>query len=231
MSGFRLLGIRTGKRPTVEQIQSGRKDYFKILKEDTYYPFYSCFSYDQDTHTLTYHPDKDVDLYNLLDKVRRGGSTSISISAVVGKNGTGKSTLLELLYLAAYHAGVAGGVLIHPETEQEITTIGAKLGVDLEVFFQEDEMSVTHITLFNLTTPRWKKYSLTSDPQILELTDLAQTPLGNNGVEAVENGTLKELFYSIAVNYSIYGLNAKTIGGWINHLFHKNDAYQTHSCD
>ena len=34
-------------------------------------------------------------------------------------------------------------------------------------------------------------------------------------------------FYSICVNYSLHGLNSKSIGNWINRLFHKNDAYKT----
>ena len=38
---------------------------------------------------------------------------------------------------------------------------------------------------------------------------------------------LEKLFYSIAVNYSIYGLNSRHLGSWITHLFHKNDSYQT----
>lgn len=38
---------------------------------------------------------------------------------------------------------------------------------------------------------------------------------------------LKCFFYSIVINYSIYGLNDKVIGDWINPLFHKNDGYQT----
>lgn len=38
---------------------------------------------------------------------------------------------------------------------------------------------------------------------------------------------LQTFFYSIAINYSIHGLNDRTIGSWINPLFHKNDGYQT----
>ncbi|WP_223818154.1 AAA family ATPase [Mucilaginibacter rubeus] len=34
-------------------------------------------------------------------------------------------------------------------------------------------------------------------------------------------------FYTIAVNYSIYGLNSDEMGEWIDPLFHKNDGYQT----
>jgi len=35
------------------------------------------------------------------------------------------------------------------------------------------------------------------------------------------------LFYTIAVNYSHYSLNAKYLGDWIKLLFHKNDGYRT----
>lgn len=34
-------------------------------------------------------------------------------------------------------------------------------------------------------------------------------------------------FYSIAINYSIYGLNNIISGNWLEYLFHKNDGYQT----
>ncbi|PQA89844.1 hypothetical protein B0A69_21995, partial [Chryseobacterium shigense] len=34
-------------------------------------------------------------------------------------------------------------------------------------------------------------------------------------------------FYSLVVNYSIYGLNSKVSGKWIEKLFHKNDGYQS----
>ncbi|WP_169312090.1 hypothetical protein [Fluviicola taffensis] len=35
------------------------------------------------------------------------------------------------------------------------------------------------------------------------------------------------IFYTIFLNYSIYGLNGKDIGKWIDYLYHKNDGYQT----
>jgi len=37
----------------------------------------------------------------------------------------------------------------------------------------------------------------------------------------------KHFFYTIAVSYSHYGLNALEEGEWLNDLFHKNDSYQT----
>lgn len=55
-------------------------------------------------------------------------------------------------------------------------------------------------------------------------------PIYGLSIEEYENqklSILQTFFYSIAVNYSIHGLNDRTIGSWINPLFHKNDGYQT----
>lgn len=38
---------------------------------------------------------------------------------------------------------------------------------------------------------------------------------------------IQDCFYSISLNYSLYGLNSKYLGKWIERLFHKNDAYHT----
>ena len=38
---------------------------------------------------------------------------------------------------------------------------------------------------------------------------------------------IKDIFYSISLNYSLYGLNSRYMGKWIERLFHKNDAYYT----
>lgn len=47
-----------------------------------------------------------------------------------------------------------------------------------------------------------------------------------NNIE-VNNFNFKDFFYSISLNYSHHSLNSKTLGGWINSLFHKNDGYTT----
>jgi predicted ATP-binding protein involved in virulence len=51
-------------------------------------------------------------------------------------------------------------------------------------------------------------------------------PLTNKTKIIKEKELLNSFFYSIAVNYSIYGLNDRITGDWINPLFHKNDGYQ-----
>jgi hypothetical protein len=52
-----------------------------------------------------------------------------------------------------------------------------------------------------------------------------------NGHEAekvlFEDFSLNSFFYTISLNYSHHSLNSKSLGLWINKLFHKNDGYLT----
>lgn len=43
----------------------------------------------------------------------------------------------------------------------------------------------------------------------------------------IKDFKLEDFFYTICINYSHHGLNSKSLGNWINKLFHKNDAYFT----
>ena len=45
--------------------------------------------------------------------------------------------------------------------------------------------------------------------------------------KSLEDFSISDLFYTIAINYSHHALNSNTIGNWISQLFHKNDAYIT----
>lgn len=46
-------------------------------------------------------------------------------------------------------------------------------------------------------------------------------------INSIDDFDLESFFYSVSVNFSHHGLNAYSIGRWINKLFHKNDAYTT----
>ncbi|MCD0477567.1 hypothetical protein LPB90_03825 [Chryseobacterium sp. LC2016-29] len=37
----------------------------------------------------------------------------------------------------------------------------------------------------------------------------------------------QSFFYNLSINYSLYALNSREMGNWIENLFHKNDSYQT----
>jgi len=218
---FRLIGILTGAKPSSEELKEGKKDYFKVLNEHTFYPFYQAFSYDNETRTLNYDPSKDIELYSISAKdLNREKDLNIQLSAIVGKNGSGKSTLLELLYLTVYHIGVKCQILEDPETGKKIRIhIKEKYQLTLKLYFQLE--TTVYCISINDNQTQWKSAPLNdaiSDQGFNENQQL-------NRLNAPS--FLSEIFYSIAVNYSIYGLNDSHIGKWINSLFHKNDAYQT----
>jgi len=88
---FKLLGIRP---------RNGCSEkYRKVLKENTLYQFYHDYKFEYDDFgEVKYIEAKQTfpkALYNV-------GSLSVSISAIVGENGSGKSSLIELLYLGIY---------------------------------------------------------------------------------------------------------------------------------
>ncbi len=62
-------------------------------------------------------------------------------------------------------------------------------------------------------------YSFSSSFLLINHTDHVEIEFDNFGLE--------DLFYTISLNYSHHSLNSKTLGKWINRLFHKNDAYMS----
>lgn len=225
---FRLLGIRTGKRIQVELGEEPVKDYIKVLNEETYYPFYGCYIYEKASKSLIYKPDLDVDIYNDVTE----NKVNVQISAIVGKNGSGKSTLLELIYLANYNLGCCYGLLDEWVPTNEIIKDKAisdaqqgkyqkckPLSLSFELYFEKGG-KVGKLIFNNKSIQYFQEESRHSDqikfivePNVNELSD--------------ERDDLARLFYSIAVNYSIYGLNSEAVGKWVIPLFHKNDGYKT----
>lgn len=99
---FKLIGIRPHKN-------CGEK-FLKVLEPGRLYQFYNEYEFqtkdgkfDGVNGEITHYDLKKTvpdDLYNV-------GNLNINISAVVGKNGTGKSSLIELLLYGVYILGVS----------------------------------------------------------------------------------------------------------------------------
>jgi len=198
--------------------------YSKVLKRDTFYILNNAYGFagyaDESSEVIHYNPQQDIDLFS-------SEGINISINAVVGKNGSGKSTLTELFYAFIFCLSLERriGFLtnIKVKEEHEFTPEESKRydkdvrkmeGLKVEVYYALGD------NLFRIR----KDNGFKIDQFILSEDTYAKTD---------ENHTLNKkfiadnFFYSVAINYSLYGLNTNETGLWLKPLFHKNDAYQT----
>ena len=238
MSDFKLLAIRP--------LKGCDEKYRKNLKEGVIYQFYNDYEFitkDDHVHSevvdIKYKSSIPENLYNF--KIATGKNIHINISAIVGKNGSGKSSLIELLFLAVYVISTKEGKL-----KPNITSINEKISElkkdeinnhEDEIKYYENQLAEINIINDNLKIDIY--YEMNSNLYCINI---------NKGAvkQSIENGSIgiqrkyqikylfddntfefSDFFYSIAVNYSIYGLNSNHLGHWVDSLFHKNDSYQT----
>ncbi|MGJ1509948.1 hypothetical protein [Sphingobacterium siyangense] len=191
-SGFKIIAVRPTKR-----YSGKRQKHLKNLIEDQLYQLYNSYNIKNNDRTISLDKDKDLNLYN-------EGELNISISAIVGMNGSGKSTIADFIYLIINKIGFLKNV----SSEQELfdEKVHADLFVHLDTIYK---ISVSDkIEIF--------KYKYIGDGKYR----INITPIESSEFD------LEDLFYTIAINYSLYALNSKIIGDWVNPLFHKNDGYQ-----
>lgn len=285
-NGFKLIAIRP--------LADCNKSFLKVLEAGQLYQFYNDYHFkfvdDNEKNiveSIEYNPTVPEDLYNQED-------LDINITAVVGKNGSGKSSLLELLYRCLFKIGIDCKVLANLDYYQkeagisnsDVSDLEKKIQaysdeIDSEIPPESERLRELQILLNNYTR---KKNELNEEIEdrkhsaqtllneieainkdlnvelyyainniiyivliengevfhlpILEITDNETTPNSHNIVQRrfkIENSIkektnkpiLKDLFYSIVLNYATHGLNSNNLGLWIKQLFHKNDGYQT----
>ncbi|MBA9074727.1 hypothetical protein GGR22_002900 [Flavobacterium gossypii] len=199
--------------------------YTKILKRNEFYVLHGAFSFseykDEINEIISYNPQLDFDLYS-------SNGASININAIVGKNGTGKSSLAELLYAFIFclsrdkNVGFLRNIKVKEDHE---FTIEESKKYDDEV----KKMNGLKLEIFYLIKDKIFRIRKERNFYIkqFELKDNIFIPVEETELRLSKKFIAENFFYSIAVNYSLYGLNTKEIGLWLKPLFHKNDAYQT----
>lgn len=201
MGGFKLIAIRPIS-----------KEYCKVLKPGQVYQFYNDyhFTYDADgtVKNIEHHPTMPENLYSIR---RHSGENdlNVNISAIVGKNGCGKSSVLELLFAFCFVLAKKKGLIdleyIESESFSGKENIEALINsLEIEIFYEyEGELRKIYYDSNNIY-----------ERKIV------------NQKWARDKFEWERFFYCIAVNYSLYGLNSR-YSSWLYHLFHKNDGYQT----
>ena len=179
---------------SIKPLEGCHEKYLKTLQEEEIYILDKAYSvYDK---VIKIDEEKDLSLFDL-------DNINININAIVGKNGTGKSTIVELLFAIINH------ISFTKKINKDIIQID---DLRVELIFESSHL---YKIIINDDTIKILQYAKENNQYI--------NPIELN----ISEFDLDELFYTIAVNYSQHSLNSLYMGPWIHSLFHKNDAYQT----
>lgn len=228
MSGFKLLAIRPS--------DDCDEQFLKNLNPCDIYKFYQDYHFvldkkDNKVIEIQHRPSIPESLYG----------DNISISAIVGKNGSGKSTIIELFCAFVFCLSKELN-LINVENFKEIHRLSKEDQNRLNNEIRKFELFTCEIyfsmedKIYGLIKRKHgfeqvsfeekssnnsnKNLFVTQRESILKITNLKQESDRNNFLSY-------SFFYSILANYSLYGLNTNETGIWLRSIFHKNDGYQT----
>lgn len=212
---LRIIGI---------QIFDGTHPNVRKVLEPGWYPFIKCKNSNEIGTNKNLYPvvadDGCPQDYYWIDKKRL---PRVSISAIAGKNGSGKSSLVEILYRILNNFAVE---LLQNEENVLTGEVDHVYGLEARLYFEQDGV----LKLINLDDFPVGYYEIVDGQferiNIHLLTDKQRTDVLNG------------FFYTICVNYSLYAFNpadywfpfrnnnGKTDNGqWLSYLFHKNDGY------
>ena len=222
-------------------LQGCPERFRKILKEDEYYFFNDWYRLEKGKLVRN---EGNVNTRNFF-------GDNISIQAIVGKNGCGKSSLFELIYrILNNFSYVAVGdsyratamplyfirdirAELYYELEDTLCCITCK---DDEVFIKRGEQESLNLHFPYSNNYQIERYLDEVDPFRNEKTEANNSKIQKKIVEE----TLTSFFYSLAINYSIQSLNPcdyeseRSFGdgeddecydSWLMSLYNKNDGY------
>ncbi|WP_372473307.1 hypothetical protein AB4865_10785 [Capnocytophaga sp. ARDL2] len=175
------------------------KTHYKLLTPNQIYYFYTDYKIEGNNVKF---PKKDLDLYSV--SKYSDNNLRISISALVGKNGSGKSTIIELLIKAINNIAF----MIKEKNSSISHEIKLVEGINLNIYY-----------LINNTI---YKLNISDKNFIIEKYDEKSIGFVKDNEFKLEN-----FFYTEVINYSLYAYNSNQEGSWIIDIFHKNDGYQT----
>ena len=212
-STFRILAFRCLQptNPVGEELHYVSRMQRSLAKESRWYTFYNKASISEDGRTVVIPNgfNEDTMLYD-------SDSMSVSISAIVGENGSGKSSILDMLirtlnnvataflgekpqYAAAYHVHyieyVYGSILFLQGHEiKRIDVEGRKI-------------QLVHYRVYNGNGVAQDRieYHMSNKEVLLDVRNNNVDNLLSRRTQSMRK--LAELFYTIVCNYSLYAYN------------------------
>lgn len=201
-----------------------RASVMKVLHDNEWYWLNRAYKLDNDIMIET-GEGLPSDFYS-------GNVPHINVSAIVGENGMGKSSLLELFFRLINNVSYAlkDALEVQKYALHFVSDIYARVWVrdDDGIFFIEQ--------IDNVVRVHWQ------DGQN-EDYEYAYNSTSNADNIEIDKERLKKMFYTIVVNYSQYSYNTNDYMAewdegetgvesadslcWLSGLFHKNDGYQT----
>lgn len=233
---MRLIGIK---------FISGDTLIRKTLKDNTWYPFGNYYEpteanmWEWRSEEQKAHEEVSRQMYKtVVEKDDITDSLDITINCIVGKNGSGKSSLLDIFYRIINNFSwklidqmwVDNTVDRNPQRGHQLEEA---CGFDAILYYETDGcVGSIHYCYGNI--------------QMNYHTDAADAAIrGENFTKLATKTHMEKLtrhfFYTICTNYSIHSLNQRDYtpnklwidhnnnvnGKWLHGLFHKNDGYVT----
>ena len=204
-------------------LNNGDKKVIKNLQVQTWYPFgnfYNChklFFEERNYDVIQKEIALNQKYINKLYSLALSGehlNFSLNVNCIVGKNGTGKSTLMDIYFRIINNFSVKTNSYF-PTEKRVFDTIWAP-GFDAELYYECDgNIGCIHSQMAKGGDFPVKLY-------YGNFEDLFSQTIDKDGIVKF---ICSSFFYSIGINYSLYSYSGEE--KWKNKIYHKNDGYYT----
>lgn len=224
----------------IRPLENCPKHILRALHPGVIYYFNRNFQIDSEgkcKYTGKTHGHLPWDFFSVGEKADNSQSPLIHLNAIVGKNGDGKSSLIELLMRIINN--LSNRIFAEAKDTQYEGYYIKNLCAELYYAIEQT------ISLNGEISHSWNFYRIVINGQTVEVylqDDQLTAGCDVNlpvqlSPEKIDKSFLKKFFYTIVSNYSIFAYNVydyceewdtqgKYESCWLHHLFHKNDGYQ-----
>lgn len=183
-------------------------------------------SFEEDVSKIKYKQTVPENLYSI--QKNDGEIIYVNISAVVGKNGAGKSSLMDLLLHSLF---VVSNNLELVDTDNFIDSDSNNSVLNelsrYQQYLKEIETGLK-VEIYYLLNERYYRLTIQNGGSDLESVKCNEkgAKFAKDKISLKDYSDLNNFFYTIIVNYSFYAYNTNYSGIWLKSFFHKNDGYQ-----